>query len=143
MGCTEHKKEITKLLKDGGLKITFGRLGLLDIFKHSKRPLTVKEIAKLYKNIGKIDLATLYRNMESLEETDIIKKVRIADNEIHYELPSLHHHHLVCTRCNKIADVQICLNNKLIPKDVVKKLGFKKITSHSLEFFGLCKKCSK
>lgn len=139
MKCTRHVNEISITLKDNGLKVTHGRLGLLDIFKHNKKPLTVKEIARLYKSFGKINLVTLYRNVESLAEMGIVKKLKISDKEVHYEIPHSHHHHLICTNCGKIADLENC--EVRLPKSKVP--GFSKIKEHSLEFFGLCNNCHK
>ncbi len=139
MKCAQHEKEISATLKNNGLKVTPGRLGLLDIFKHNKKPLAVKEIAKLYKSFGKIDLVTLYRNVESLAEMGIVKKLRISDKEAHYEIPHSHHHHLICTNCGKIADLENC--EVRLPKTKIP--GFSKIKEHSLEFFGLCNNCDK
>lgn len=143
MNCKVHTEESTKQLKDQGLKVTGGRLGLLDIFKHAKKPLTVKDIAKQFKLLGKIDLVTLYRNIEQLATLGIIKKIRIADNEAHYELSTSHHHHLICTNCGKIVDIKNCAVKNIISQKNISALGFKKITDHSLEFFGLCKICDK
>lgn len=139
MKCQKHEKESSEQLKSRGLKITVGRLGLLDIFKHNKKPLAVKEIAK---NLKGQDLVTLYRNIESLQKLGMIKQIKLKDRQAYYELfSSDHHHHIICNNCNKLVDVKIkevTLNKKLLHK-----LGFAKVTDHSLEFFGICRSCSK
>ena len=137
--CIKHKGESAAQLKRGGLKTTAARLRLLDIFKHATKPLSVKEIAKLIKGSG-VDLVTLYRNVEALEKLGVIKQIRWQNPESFYELSGRHHHHLVCSNCGKIADVEGC-KISLNTKQLLKQSGFAQINDHSLEFFGLCSKC--
>jgi Fe2+ or Zn2+ uptake regulation protein len=137
MECKIHLQESAQQLKDQGLKITSVRLKLLDIFKHAKKPLSVKEI---YKNLKSADLVTLYRNVESLEDQGLLKHIYINSKQAFYELnSSRHHHHITCVQCGKINDIAECevkIKKGSIP-------GFAKVTEHSLEFFGLCNKCTK
>lgn len=139
--CPQHTTESKQQLKTGGLKVTPARLGLLDILKHTKKPLSIKDIAKKMGN-GNVDLVTLYRNIESLEKLNIVKQIKLKDSQAYYEIAAgAHHHHLVCTNCGKLADVEIKEIN--LNKTFLKKHGFAKVTDHSLEFFGLCDNCDK
>ncbi len=140
--CKQHVRESKAQLKNNGLKITTARLGLLDILKHAKKPLSIKEITKQLGD-GGVDPVTLYRNVESLEKLGLLKKVRLNDRQAYYELAATeHHHHLICKQCGKIADIADC-KVSISNKDLLKKTGFAKVTDHSLEFFGICKECSK
>jgi len=137
--CPEHTTESTRQLKTGGLKITSARLSLLDVLKHSKKPLSIKEIAK---SLDGVDLVTLYRNIEYLKNLGLVKEINLKDRQAYFELAEgRHHHHLICTNCGKLADVEI--PEIKLSKSFLKKRGFSKITDHSLEFFGLCAKCGK
>jgi Fe2+ or Zn2+ uptake regulation protein len=136
--CPQHTTESKQQLKTSGLKITSARLDLLDILKHAKAPLSIKEIAK---RIGSnVDLVTLYRNIQSLQTLGAVKQINLKDKQAYFELTDAeHHHHITCVNCGKIVDVKLpepALNNS-----VIKKLGFAKIIDHSLEFFGICNKC--
>jgi Fe2+ or Zn2+ uptake regulation protein len=135
--CIEHTTESKYQLKTGGLKVTSARLDLLDALKHAKKPLSVKELAK---KLGGVDLVTLYRNIEALENLGAVKKINLNSREAYYELAGgKHHHHIICTNCGKLADVEV--NEMNLNKNFLKKHGFAKVTGHSLEFFGLCKAC--
>lgn len=139
--CSEHSLEMKQQLKTGGLKITPARLGLLDLFKHAKKPLSVKQLGAKLKSFN-VDQVTLYRNVESLENLKIIKQINLNHRQAYYELAGgAHHHHLICTNCGKLEDVKIREIN--LDKAFLKRHGFSKITDHSLEFFGLCQACSK
>ena len=138
--CENYIEESKQQLKSGGLKITPARLSLLDIFKHVKKPLSVKDVAESFKG-GDLDTVTIYRNLEVLEGLGVLKKIFINNKESYYELDSQdHHHHLICKSCGKIEDVAGC-KVQVNEKDLLKPSGFSKITGHSLEFFGLCNSC--
>jgi Fur family ferric uptake transcriptional regulator len=139
--CNQHTTESKQQLKTGGLKVTTARLDLLDILKHAKKPLSIKEIAQRLGE-SKIDLVTLYRNVESLQKLGIVKQINLKDRQAYYELGAgEHHHHLICTNCGRLEDVHIEEIN--LNKTFLKKHGFAKVTDHSLEFFGICAKCNK
>lgn len=138
MPCKEHGVLLRKTLKENKLKVTPGRLELLDVFEHAKKPLSVKDVSE---KLPKADKVTLYRNVESLENLGLLKQVRFSDTESLYELTSLgHHHHLVCKNCGKVSDVEGCKVS--INAALLHGTGFSKITEHSLEFFGICNSCS-
>jgi Fe2+ or Zn2+ uptake regulation protein len=136
--CKKHLQESQTQLKAFKLKITPARIELLDIFKHAKKPLTVKSILTFIKT--KTDPVTLYRNIESLKQNGIIKEVKFSSKEAYYELIGKHHHHIVCENCGKIAEVKNC--KVTLPKNSLVNLGFAKLKEHSLEFFGLCNQCA-
>jgi Fur family ferric uptake transcriptional regulator len=50
-----------------------------------------------------------------------------------------HHHHLVCTRCSDIVELEECFSEEL-QKKIATASGYAKVT-HRLEFFGVCPRC--
>jgi len=129
-------------LRQNKLKVTPARLAILDIFERNRHPLSVKDLAKKLSSTG-IDTVTLYRNVESLQNLGLLKKILIDDKQTHYELSSQdHHHHIICKVCGKISDVSTC-DVIVTGKDLLKTTGFAKVTEHSLEFFGICEGCFK
>ena len=138
--CTQHIEESKIQLKTGGLKITSARLNLLDILKHAKKPMSIKDISRRLTE-SDMDLVTLYRNVESLQNLGVVKQVNLKDRRVYYELSGgEHHHHLICTNCGRLEDIQV--QEVKLNKTFLKNHGFVKVTDHSLEFFGLCNKCS-
>ncbi len=142
MNCQQHTAEIKNKLRQNKLKATPARLGLLDVFEHVKKPLSVGDLAQKLGRLG-VDKATLYRNVESLEALGLLKKIRLSGRSEYYELASqTHHHHLICKNCGRVSDIEGCkvvANNK----NLLKKSGFAEISGHSLEFFGICNNCAK
>jgi Fe2+ or Zn2+ uptake regulation protein len=48
----------------------------------------------------------------------------------------------VCEQCGMIEDIDMCHEDELQQQALKKTTKFKTISSHSLEFFGLCTACS-
>ena len=126
------------------IKKTRQRELILDILMQSKTPLSAKEIfIKLVKEEDNMSLSTIYRILDTFMAKGLVSKSTVASsNKAVYEIKGRKHkHHLVCVSCGKI----ILLNNcplakyeKFLEEDT----GFD-ITSHSLEFFGICPECRK
>ncbi len=136
-------QNFTLLLRENGHKATPGRLSLLQVLAKADHPLAIHEIIDALG--GKMNQATVYRALESLREVAIVTRVDMQHDHAHYELASAekHHHHLICKKCGHVEDVERCDVSE-IEKSVLKKSkSFAVIEHHSLEFFGICKKCAR
>jgi len=130
-------------LKKAGMKATSQKLAILNIFANNHKPLSIKEITEKIKI--KIEESTVYRSIDQMVSANILTMVQLKKDSALYELndPENHHHHILCKICEKIEDVHSC-NMKDFQNNVLKKSKhFSDIKSHSLEFFGVCKNCSK
>lgn len=126
-----------EILRARGHKATPGRILLLTILMLESKPVTVLYLEKKLKN--SIDKVTLYRSLQSMVASGLVREVDFRHGHTHYEIEVLreHHHHIVCTGCNKIEDTRCDIDQ------VVKKsLAFKEITDHAIEFFGRCRSCA-
>lgn len=130
-----------RLLKSFKLKATPARVALLDALRAANKPLDAAGL--LGKLGGRADRVTLYRNLETLEKTGLIKKLSFGKNRSFFEPGNLrHHHHLICTGCGKVRGVPGC-SVAGQEKRLAARRDFIKIFNHSLEFFGLCRECAK
>ena len=134
--------ELTDRLRRTSRKITGPRQAILEILRSHPHPMSNKEIfAALHK--GDCDLATVYRSMHLLEGMKMVKRFDLGDGVARFELLAEgddgHHHHLVCTRCSTVVEIEECFTHELEEK-IAARNGFKAI-SHKLEFFGICPKC--
>jgi len=146
MSCSKHQIKIKAGLRHNQLKATPARLQLLDLFEHAHQPLSAAQIAISLKKTG-INSSTVYRNLESLVELGLLKKVSLLSRQVHYELSDsfsdrCHHHHLICLSCQKVVEISDC-SIQFPSSSSLKKIGFSSIKDHSLEFFGLCNLCSR
>ena len=88
------------------------------------------------KKIHNISLGTVYRNLKRLEEIGIIKPIH-DDNIIKYDGNTKEHHHLKCTECGKLIDIDVASNFNR--SKIVKDYAFE---PEDVKFFilGKCKK---
>lgn len=122
--------------------MTSQRVAVLKVLRAKGHPLSPQEIHGELKTAA-CDLATVYRSLRLLEEMGMVRRYDFGDRIARYELLSEgddgHHHHLVCTCCHGIVELDECFGEDL-EKRIVAKSGFKSVT-HKLEFFGVCPAC--
>jgi len=90
----------------------------------------------------KMGRATVFRAVEKLVEMGLLNRIEFADGTHHYRVcGGSHHHHLTCTRCHRVVEVEVCL-----PEDQFASIGVQTdfaIEGHSLTLFGRCPDCRK
>jgi Fur family peroxide stress response transcriptional regulator len=96
---------------------------------------------QLKNEFPKLSLGTVYRNLSILEEQQLVKKIHYGSAFDRFEAKTTPHYHLICEKCGKIEDFELSIYNE-INRKAKKKTDFN-IHHHKLEFFGLCKDCSK
>lgn len=122
-------------LKKAGVRFTRPRRIVLDVLRHAKQPLSMKE---MHKRIGKkADLASVYRTINLFQELGIVREVPLGEGYQRYELTEegRHHHYVLCTVCGKLENIDLCLLER------VENMTNYKILSHSMEFQGICDNC--
>jgi Fur family ferric uptake transcriptional regulator len=123
-------------------KKTPARLAISEFLAKVNTPADAEQIMEYLKskklNTNKV---TVYRVLDFLFRNKIIDKVEFGEGKYRYELRKNHHHHLICTGCGKIQDVEADVVEKL--ENEIQKDKHFKVQSHSLEFFGLCSNCQK
>lgn len=137
----DKKPDFEELLHKHGYRITPARISLLTFLHSSKKPLTVGDIQKEIPH--RMDKVTLYRALEDFTRSKFVIKVNLQDNITYYELyhKDHHHHHIMCEKCGKIEDIETCKKPSLQKDALRHSKEFSVINTHSLEFFGICKKC--
>lgn len=129
------------MLKKSNYKLTPQRKKILDILDKSKdKFLNVNELDnELKKQDINMNLTTIYRNLEIMEDLGIIHSHSL-DNFKMYKITcnTHHHHHLICTKCSKTYSFSFCPIDEL--EKIAKKEDFY-ITNHTIDVYGLCSKC--
>ena len=116
---------------------------ILELISKDSKPLSVLEIINRMKKNISANKTTVYREINLLKKEGLILEIQLNERNKRYELSSKkHHHHIVCTSCNKIEDVMLDKDLEAQEKKIKKNKKFK-IINHSLEFFGVCEKCQK
>ena len=139
--------------RGSGYRITIPRQAILDILSKTLKHLSAEEVyLAVRKGYSAIGLTTVYRTLEILVQMGVVFKFDFGDGRARYELAegpkgSRHHHHLVCTSCNRVIDYTDFIDEEIelltrTEKGLSKKYKFK-ISHHLIQFYGLCEKCQK
>ena len=142
---THHPLSLKEQLNAAGFRATPSRLAIAEYMRDAHKPLGTPVLADAFVP-HELDLATLYRTLKSFEEKGLIRHVAIDQRFASYEWveeEGHHHHHLVCQTCGFIEEIPDCELESLEKQVLKESSRFSKITSHSLEFFGTCKRCKK
>lgn len=94
-------------LKSIGLKATFPRLKILDLFQNTElRHMTAEDVYRALLNEGMdIGLATVYRVLTQFEQAGLLSRHYFESGKAVFELNEGHHHdHLVCVQCGKVEE---------------------------------------
>lgn len=135
---------LKELFKQHGFRYTMQRQAVMDIIlEHPALHMKGEEIHKLLRQrYPEIGLSTVYRTLLLLEKMRLIRRTDLGDGCARYEAcgNSGHaHHHLICSRCGAVMDMEEDLLDEL-EKQILKKNRFK-VENHSVKFFGCCEKC--
>ena len=129
----------SKELRNIGLKATFPRLKVLDLFQHSaQRHMSAEDVHKLLLNENaEIGLATVYRVLTQFEQAGLLVRHHFESGKAVFELnEGSHHDHLMCMQCGRVEefyDAEIEQRQQKIAQD----RGFN-INDHSLYIYADC-----
>ena len=136
-----------------GRRMTMPRSLIIEFMSKNKGHFSAEEIfLKLKEKEPAIGIATVYRTLELLTELGIVGKFDFGDGRARYEYADGkkspgHHHHLVCTKCNRIIDYDDFSEEELSlikrTEEVLNKKYNFKITNHMIQFYGICDDCRK
>ncbi|MCX7708566.1 MAG: transcriptional repressor [Clostridia bacterium] len=132
-------------LKERGYKLTHQRQAVLDVvLNHEGQHLSTEEIYELVKATNpEIGLATVYRTLLLLDRMELVYKIDLDDGCNRYEInrhnEDHRHHHLICTKCGMVEEVQEDLLDSL-EEQILKKNNFV-VKDHRVKFYGYCKNC--
>src|SRR6266704_960985 len=142
-----HVAAITKFgdfLQQQGLKLTSEREALVrEIFSTHYHFEADELLFKMKQKSVKISRATVYRTLELLVKSGLVRRVHLGEEHYHYEhvRGDSHHDHLVCTACGSVIEfndpeleqrqLDICARKKFTP------------TFHNLQILGVCDSCHR
>jgi Fur family transcriptional regulator, ferric uptake regulator len=134
--------DVAEKLRCRDRKLTGQRQSIVNLLVRHAHPMTIREIFAGLEP-GVCDLATVYRSMHLLEGMGLVKRFDFGDGAARFELladgAAEHHHHLICTRCTAVVEIEECFNSE-IEQRIAARNGFTAVT-HRLEFFGICPRC--
>ena len=135
-------KSFAKYLNSRNLKLTKERKAVLEeIFLHTGHLEAEDILHSLRRKKKRASRATIYRTLDLLVDSGIVRKVDFGHGHSHYEqvLGHAHHEHMICIKCGKVIEFPDEKIERLIKK-LCEKSGFEH-TSHSFQIFGYCRDC--
>ena len=137
-----EKKLFYGYLRQNRLKKTHQKDLILDTFLKTEGHLSVEDLYELVKmKDKKIGIVTVFRTLKSLTACGIAREINLGDGltrfEHSYHHP--HHHHIVCTECNKAIEF-ISPELESIQDQIVRRYRFQPV-HHRLQIFGICENC--
>ena len=127
-------------LHEAGLRVTAGRLALLDALEKAPH----SDALTLHRLLEQADAGTSIQSVHNvladLTSAGLLRKIEPAHSPARYERRvGDNHHHIVCTSCGAVADVECVVGHApcLTPSDTA---GFA-LASAEVTFWGLCADC--
>jgi len=139
---TENLSPRAQRLRDAGHKLTTARLTVLGVLEkggHITSAEVLDEVNRLDPSIGR---ASVFRALDLFTQLSIIRPTYIDSSmtPTYVLMPNGHHHHIICTNCNRVIEFEDCGLSKLTA-ELEQRLHVQ-LTGHLLEFYGLCDRCT-
>ena len=131
------------LLKNNSLKFTIQREVILESLYGSDEHLNPESLHHLIQKRFpklKIGIATIYRTLSLLEESNMVTSFSFGTQGKKYELGVKEHHdHLICRECATITEF---VDESIEERQhiIAKELDFL-MDDHSMQIYGICKNC--
>jgi Fur family ferric uptake transcriptional regulator len=137
----ETIEEAEAHIREQGMRVSSARRLVLEILFASPRPLSAEEIAEgLDGRLPRSDLASVYRNLETLERLGLVRHFHLGHSPGLYALAARQsHEYLVCDDCGSVLAVE---PSELDPirAAVRERFGFEARFTH-FPVVGTCSDC--
>ncbi len=131
-------KNAQELIKLNHMKVTKGRLAVLQYLIDTGEPLTIENISL---GVGFLNKVTVYRILDIFVSRGLVYQTDFRKGKAYFEFQEHHHHHVVCTVCGYKEEIAACISPAILKSVIKETRSFSSIDRHMLEFFGVCNKC--
>jgi Fur family ferric uptake transcriptional regulator len=133
---------VAERLHESGERVTRQRLLVADALEAAARQVTAQELyEQLHRRHRGIGRATVFRTLETLVAAGVARRLeRGGQAHVYVACAPVHHHHLACTRCGRVEEIDEQFVRPVAER-VVAELGFR-IDDARLDFYGLCATCA-
>lgn len=137
--------QIADRLSENGMRYTPGRQAIVAALLEADGPMSAGELSGILAE--EHPLSSIYRSLATLTDADILTVHLATKGLARYELSEWlvgHHHHLVCTACGSVEDIDVSSSDEKLLRDVVDTVASAASftpSSHALEIDGTCAQC--
>ncbi len=138
----EQLKKLEEVCRERGVPFTTQRRTVLEVLLQRSDHPTADQIFETVKLLNpRIARRTVYRVLDDLAQLGLIRRVHHPGAAARFDAKTYRHHHLVCTGCGKIVDLEsVELDRIALPKS--KPHGFD-VRDFSVQLMGVCQECRK
>jgi len=139
--CRETYNEFRQLCREHSLAATHQRQKIYEALVSRPGHYSPEEIYDRVKpDLPSISLATVYKNLKTFVQAGVLRDVSHHHGPWRVDANRAPHHHLICTRCHSISDLDLDL---LEPVKLQGRLpsGFR-LEKFNVEVQGVCKACA-
>lgn len=131
---------LARELRDAGLRVTGGRIALLETLETMPHSDAESLLTAMRTTLPALSVQSVHNMLNSLSEAGLLRRIEPAGSSARYERRTGdNHHHLVCTQCGAIEDVDCSVGHApcLTPSD---SAGYT-VVAAEVTYWGLCSRC--
>jgi Fur family ferric uptake transcriptional regulator len=136
----EHARVV---LDQAGYRKAAAREAVIDLLASQSCALSALEMEdELRQGERRVARASIYRNLDLLQEHDLVTRLELGDSTARYELidpAGAHHHHLLCDSCGALVPFHDGDLERSIDR-LSRRLGFR-MQDHEVVLHGDCSIC--
>ena len=140
---TKRDQRLVKRIRSRGRRLTDQRLVVAQALAAGSEAMSAQELhERLRARNPRLALATVYRALEAQVESGMARRLeRHGHISAYIACVPEHHHHLVCTRCQKVEDLDETILKPVL-RGITEHHGFA-VEHERLDFYGLCASCRR
>jgi Fur family ferric uptake transcriptional regulator len=125
-------------LDEAGYRSGAARREVIGLLAGEPCAVTALEIDRRLDSVGR---ASVYRTLDQLDRLHLVQRVEIGGDSAGYERvdPELHHHHLVCEECGRLAPFADRSLERAI--EAVSRAAEFEVAAHDVVLRGRCPDC--
>ncbi|MHA6669537.1 Fur family transcriptional regulator [Homoserinimonas sp. A447] len=135
-------EELTLSIRGAGLKVTEPRIAVLKVLAESPHADADSVFGAVKRDLPGTSLQAVYGVLAALTTAGLLRKIEPAGSSARYERRiGDNHHHLVCTQCSEIQDVDCVVGEA--PCLTPSQSGGYAVHTAEVTFWGLCPTCQQ
>lgn len=135
------QQQLDEQLRDAGLRVTSGRVAVLDTLSTMPHADAESLYQALKLHLPGVSVQSVHNVLGDLTGAGLIRRIEPAGHPARYERRTGdNHHHLVCTSCGAITDVD-CAHGEAPCLTPVDAAGYTVATAE-VTYWGLCPECA-
>ncbi|MBN2060359.1 MAG: transcriptional repressor [Deltaproteobacteria bacterium] len=130
-------------LREHKFRITPQRMAVLRVLVSDENHPSVEMVYETVKReFPTTSIATIYKTIHVLKQINEVLEIGFPDGSNRYDgNKPFPHPHVICIKCRKIIDPDL-ESLEIVTQELTSETGFQ-ISSHRLDFFGICPDCQE